>query len=45
MTRRHARRAQLGAALLVMLAVLVLGVSWFTVSRLAAGWLPKRGNE
>ncbi|HEV8094330.1 MAG TPA: hypothetical protein VGP71_01305 [Burkholderiales bacterium] len=36
MTRRHARRAQLGAALLIMLAVLVLGVSWFTVSRLAA---------
>ncbi len=36
MTHRHARRAQSGAALLVMLAVLVLGVSWFTVSRLAA---------
>jgi hypothetical protein len=36
MTRGHARRAQLGAALLVMLAVLVLGVSWFTVSRLSA---------
>lgn len=37
MTRRYARRAQLGAALLIMLAVLVLGVSWFSVSRLAAG--------
>jgi hypothetical protein len=37
MTRRSARRTQLGAALLIMLAVLVLGVSWFSVSRLAAG--------
>ena len=37
MTRRYARRTQLGAALLIMLAVLVLGVSWFSVSRLAAG--------
>jgi hypothetical protein len=36
MMRRHARGAQLGAALLIMLAVLVLGVSWFTASRLAA---------
>ena len=33
MTRRSAQ----GAALLVMLAVLVLGVSWVSVSRLAAG--------
>ena len=32
MTRRAAR----GAALLIMLAVLVVGVSWFSVSRLAA---------
>ena len=37
MTRRSARRTQIGAALLIMLAVLVLGASWFSVSRLAAG--------
>ena len=31
------RRSARGAALLIMLVVLVLGVSWFSVSRLAAG--------
>ena len=37
MRRHSAPRKQSGAALLIMLAVLVLGVSWFAVSRLAAG--------
>ena len=36
LTRCGARPAQRGAALLVMLAVLVLGVAWFGVSQLAA---------